>query len=293
MLQTVLGLDAARIGAAFLVPAGTMGQRLVRAKTKIRDAGIAFELPEKAELASRVEAVLEAIYACYGVGWDTPTGGDAAGRDLVDEAMWLARLVVELLPAQPEAKGLLALMLHCEARRGARRDGNGRYVPLSQQDTHLWSRPMMVEAERWLAEAAEVRRLGRFQLEAAIQSAHAQRAFTGRTDWEAIALLYEGLVRLSPSLGALVGRAAALANARDPASGLAALDAIDVRSVLSYQPYWAVRAHLLGGLGQIEAARESYSQAIGLCEDRPVRDFLIRSRDRLAAGQHRCPDRAE
>ena len=121
MLQAVLGLDAARIAAAFLVPPGTMGQRLVRAKAKIRDARIAFEVPDASELSARVEAMLEAIYACYGTGWDAATGADARGADLIDEAMWLARLVVELLPDEPEAKGLLALMLHCEARKSARR----------------------------------------------------------------------------------------------------------------------------------------------------------------------------
>jgi predicted RNA polymerase sigma factor len=293
MLQTVLGLDAARIASAFLVAPAAMGQRLVRAKAKIRDAGIPFEVPGPGDLPARLDPVLDAIYAAYGAGWEDAAGVDPRRRGLAGEAIWLARILVGLVPEEPEARGLLSLLLHCESRHAARRSPGGDYIPLAEQDVALWSRPMIVEAERELASAASRRAIGRFQLEAAIQSAHAQRAFTGRTDWEAIALLYEGLVRLSPSLGALVGRAAALANARDPASGLAALDAIDVRSVLSYQPYWAVRAHLLGGLGQIEAARESYSQAIGLCEDRPVRDFLIRSRDRLAAGQHRCPDRAE
>src|SRR5579885_2853008 len=143
---------------------------------------------------------------------------------------------------------------------------------------------MIEEAERELAAAAGRRSIGRFQLEAAIQSAHAQRASTGRTDWEAVALLYEGLVRLAVGLGALVGRAAALANARGPGSGLEALDAIDSRTVVDYQPYWAVRAHLLSRLGRMQAAREAYSQAIGLCEDPAVREFLIRSQDRASAG---------
>src|SRR5262249_14007985 len=139
MLQTVLGIDAARIASAFLVSAATMGQRLVRAKAKIRDAGIAFEIPERAELAARVDGVLEAIYACYGMGWEITPAADAGHRDLVDEAMWLARLVVELLPQEPEANGLLGLMLHCEARRAARRD-NGRFVPLPEQGPPMRSR---------------------------------------------------------------------------------------------------------------------------------------------------------
>jgi predicted RNA polymerase sigma factor len=283
MLQTVLGLDAARIASAFLVAPTAMGQRLVRAKARIRDAGIPFEVPDAEDLADRLGPVLEAIYAAYGAGWEDAAGVDPRRRGLAAEAIWLARILVQLVPEEPEARGLLALLLHCEARRSARRSADGAYVPLVEQEISLWSRPMIGEAERELATAAGRRSIGRFQLEAAIQSAHAQRAFTGRTDWEAIALLYEGLVRLSPSLGALVGRATALANAQGPASGLEALDLIDSRSVADYQPFWAVRAHLLERLDRPEAAREAYSQAIGLCGDPAVREFLIRRRDRLPA----------
>jgi RNA polymerase sigma-70 factor (ECF subfamily) len=146
---------------------------------------------------------------------------------------------------------------------------------------------MIEEAEHELSVAAGRRAIGRFQLEAAIQSAHAQRAIDGRTDWEAISLLYEGLVRLSSSLGARVGRAAALASARGPAAGLEALDEIDARAVLTYQPYWAVRAHLLAQLGRPEAAREAYSQAIGLAEDPAVREFLVRSQLAITASSGR------
>jgi RNA polymerase sigma-70 factor (ECF subfamily) len=285
MLQTVLGLDAARIASAFLVAPAAMGQRLVRAKARIRDAGIPFEVPGPGDLSARLGPVLDAVYAAYGTGWEDAAGVDPRRRGLAGEAIWLARILVRLVPAEAEARGLLSLLLHCEARRAARRAPGGDYVPLAEQDVALWSRPMIEEAERELAAAAAHRTIGRFQLEAAIQSVHAQRAFSGQTDWEAVALFYEELVRRSPSLGALVGRAAALANARDPGAGLSALDAIDARSVLSYQPYWAVRAHLLGLLGDLEAARDAYSQAIGLSEDRPVREFLIRSRDRLSGGR--------
>jgi predicted RNA polymerase sigma factor len=213
----------------------------------------------------------------------TSSPEDAAGvdprrRGLAEEAIWLARILVRLVPAEAEARGLMSLLLHCEARRAARRSPGGDYVPLAEQDVALWSRPMIEEAERELAAAAASRTIGRFQLEAA-------RAVTSQTDWDAIVLFYDELVRLSPTLGAMVGRAAALANARDPGSGLMSLDAIDSRSVLSYQPYWAVRAHLLARLGNHEAARDSYSHAIGLSEDPRVREFLIRSRDRL------CVDR--
>ncbi len=285
MLQTVLGLDAVRIASAFLVAPAAMGQRLVRAKAKIRDAGIPFEVPRPADLPARLGPVLDAVYAAFGTGWEDADGVDPRRRGLALEAIWLARILVQLVPDEAEARGLLALLLHCEARREARRSPSGDYVPLDEQDTSLWSGPMIAEAERELASAAALRSIGRYQLEAAIQSVHAQRALSGRTNWEAVAMLYEELVRLSPALGALVGRAAALANARDPSAGLAALDAIDAHSVATYQPYWAVRAHLLSQLGDPDAARDAYARAIGLSEDRSAREFLIRRRDRLDAGR--------
>ncbi|HEY3065923.1 MAG TPA: DUF6596 domain-containing protein [Methylomirabilota bacterium] len=274
MLQTVLGLDAAAIASAFLVSPATMGQRLVRAKTKIRDAGIHFDLPEAHELPERVEAVLEAIYAVYGTSWDDVAGADARRRGLAEEAIYLGRLVVGLLPDEPEAGGLLALMLHCEARRPARRDADGRYVPLTDQDVARWSTPLLKEAEQILHAASRPNRPGRFQLEAAIQSVHAARAATGRTDWDAIALLYEGLLRCAPTIGAHVGHAAALAETRGAAAGLRALDAMPA-AVSAYQPYWALRAHLLRAVGRGDDARDAYGRAIGLTEDGAARAFLV------------------
>ena len=274
MLQTVLGLDAARIASAFLVAPAAMGQRLVRVKAKIRDAGIRFEIPEPRELPSRLEAVLQAIYAAYGSAWEDVAGADPRRQGLAEEAIWLGRLVTRLLPDEPEGQGLLALMLHCEARRGARRDAEGRYVPLTRQDVALWSQPLTEEAEEILAAASTAMKPGRFQLEAAIQSVHAQRAVTGHTDWEAIALLYEGLIRLAPTIGARVGSAAALAEAKGDDAGLAALEAIPPDAVTGYQPYWALSAHLLKRLGRAAEAREAYARAVGLSEDPAVRDFL-------------------
>jgi RNA polymerase sigma-70 factor (ECF subfamily) len=278
MLQTVLGLDAVRIASAFLVSPKTMGQRLVRAKTKIRDGGIRFEVPEPHQLPQRLEAVLEAIYAAFGIGWDDMAGADQRGRGLAEEAIWLARVLLELLPGEAEVQGLLALMLHCEARRGARRDRDGRYVPLSEQDPKLWAVTLMEEAERHLAEASKEGRPGRFQLEAAIQSVHAERGRSGRIEWTAIVRFYEQLNRISPTIGRQTGYAAALADANGAQEGLTVLDAIDQDAASAYQPYWAVRAHVLQLLGKAREAQHAYDRAIGLAEDPAIREFLLQKR---------------
>jgi predicted RNA polymerase sigma factor len=278
MLQTVLGLDAARIAHAFLVSPTTMGQRLVRAKTKIRDGGIRFEVPEERERPRRLDAVLEAIYAAFGIGWDDMSGVDQRGRDLAEESIWLARVLLALMPREAEVRGLLALMLHCEARRPARRGPDGRYIPLSEQDSRQWSLSLIEEAERHLAEASSRGCAGRFQLEAAIQSVHAERARSGRTEWPAIMLFYEQLVRISPTLGTRIGYAAAVGEAHGPEAGLAVLDGIGPDDVSAYQPYWAARAHLLRRLGKTSEAVDAFDRAIGLAEDPAVRQFLLQRR---------------
>jgi RNA polymerase sigma-70 factor (ECF subfamily) len=279
MLQTVLGLDAARIAAAFLTSAAALGQRLVRAKAKIRDAGIAFAVPEQSELAARLDAVLQAVYAAYGSGWEDVAGADPRRRGLAEEAIWLGRLIAGLLPREPETHGLLALMLHCEARRGARRDASGAFVALTEQDVALWSRPMIGQAETALGEAAKLGRIGPFQIEAAIQSVHAARAISGRTDWQALAQLHEGLARLAPTTGVLVSRAAAFAEAFGADHGLALLAELPEAEIASYQPYWALKAHLLQRLGREPEARTAFDRAIGLTDDPAVRTFLARRRD--------------
>ena len=278
MLQTVLGVDAARIAQAFLVPPATMGQRLVRAKRKIREAGIPFAVPGEQDLPQRLDAVLEAIYAAYDLGRDEAAGIDPRSQGLADEAVWLARVIRERLPEEPEVRGLLALMLFCEARRAARRNSDGRFVALSEQDPAAWSPSAIREAETELGAAARMGRIGRFQLEAAIQSVHVDRAQTGRTDWEAIVGFYEHLVRLAPTLGARVAQAAAVAEARGAAAGLALLDTIDRAAVSTYQPFWAVRAHLLRQAGEADGAEEAYDRAIGLTEDPATRQFLLERR---------------
>ncbi len=274
MLQTVLGLDAARIAAAFLVSPATMGQRLVRAKAKIRLAGLRFAVPEAGDLPTRTTDVLAAIYAAYGTGWDGLPGADAGVRGLTQEAIWLGRLVVGLLPDDPEAKGLLALMLYCEARVAARRSADGAFVPLPVQDTVLWSRAMIVEAEGLLTDAARVGVFGRFQCEAAIQSVHCQRAVTGVIAWQPLIALYDMLAARAPTLGNLVAGAAARGEAGLAAAGLATLDALPSDRVAAYQPYWVTRARLLWLLGRVEDAQTARTRALGLTEDAAIRAWL-------------------
>jgi RNA polymerase sigma-70 factor (ECF subfamily) len=182
------------------------------------------------------------------------------------------------MPAEAEVRGLLALMLHCEARRRARRGNDGRYIPLSEQDSEQWSRPLIDEAERLLAEASSRRKAGRFQLEAAIQSVHAERTRSGRTEWSAIVLFYEQLLRISPTLGTRTGYAAAVGESNGPQAGLTVLDKIDPEDISAYQPYWAVRAHLLKKLGKTSEATDAFDRAIGLAEDSAVRQFLLQRR---------------
>ncbi len=276
MLQTVLGVDATRIASAFLVSPAAMGQRLVRAKNKIRDAAIPFRVPDPSEWSDRVPFVLDAIYSAYATGWESLLEVASTHHALAGEAIALGRTLVELTPGEPEALGLLALMLHCEARRAARYTSGGEYVPLDQQDTALWSRPMMAEAESHLRTSVAFKRLGRYQLEAAIQSIHAHRAVSGKIDWREILLLYEGLARIAPRIGSLVGRAVAMAQAVEPAAGLAALEEIPAGRVADYQPYWAARGHLLQLLNREDEARQAFDRAASLTDDPALREYLFK-----------------
>lgn len=264
MLQVVLGLDAARIARAFLVPATTMGQRLSRAKAKIRDAGLRFVLSE-AELASdRLIDVLDAIYAAFTLGWEEANA-------LPHEAIYLARLIVALMPNEPEPRGLLALMLYCEARRPARNDVAG-FVPLDRQDAKLWQRDMIFEAEGLLTSGAAYGRFGRYLCEAAIQSVHIQRGITGRTNYSALEALYRLLQNHAPSIGAGVGLAAVTLETQGAARALAVLDALPKDRVESYQPYWVTRLRVLQAMGQDTAA--CLAQALSLTADAGRRSHI-------------------
>jgi len=275
ILQVVLGLDGKTIASAFLMSPAAISKRLVRAKDKIRQAGVPFRVPEREELPGRLDTVLEAIYAAFGEGWTDPGGTDLVRRDLREEALFLARLITELMPDEPEARGLLALMMHAEARRSARRNSKGQYVPLAEQDTNLWNSQMIMEAEELIGRAAALGSPGRFQLEAALQSAHVYRCRTGQTNWEEVVQLYDALHALSASPVVAINRALAIGEARGALAGLEALPdpASDAR-LTEYQPYWAARADLLAPTGAREEARLAYQMAIGLERDDSVRRFL-------------------
>lgn len=275
MLQTVLGLDAKRIASVTRVAPKTVGQRLWRAKRKIRNAGIAFEVPEPELLPERLHAVLEAVYAAFGVAWEDVHETDPQLRGLTEEALFLGRLLAELLPDEPEALGLLSLMLFAEARRDARREPGSGYVPLPKQDPKRWSKAHLEEAEALLRRAFSFGRIGPYQLEGAIQSAHVSGRLRGKVDHLGILALYEGLVRLSPTLGAQVGRAAVLVEAHGAEAGLRALEALDESQVRSYQPWWAVRAEALRRAGRNPEARMSYERAAALSEAQEIRSFLL------------------
>jgi RNA polymerase sigma-70 factor, ECF subfamily len=273
ILQTVLGLNAADIGSAFLVTPAAMGQRLARAKHKIKIAGIPFRVPDRTHLGERLDAVLEAIYAAYSNGWSDPAN---AKNNLAEEAIWLGRLVVGLLPNEAESLGLLALMLFLQSRTAARRNVASDFVPLSEQDTAAWNAGMINEAEHLLHLASTMKTIGRYQLEAAIQSAHATRRFAGATDWPAILGLYKGLYDITASPVVAINMAVAVAEVEGWAAGLAALPHLaENPELIQFQPYHAARAELLTRAGRTEEAREAYGLAIGLETDPAIRRFLL------------------
>lgn len=280
MLQAVLGLDAARIASAFLLRTAAMSQRLVRAKAKIKEARICFELPDMSQLKSRLPFVLDAIYAAYSTGWSHLGDADAARKELAAEAIYLGQLLVTFLPNEPEAHGLLALMLYCESRKASRYSEDGTYLPLKQQDKAQWARAQIIEAENHLTRASSHGRMGRFQIEAAIQSAHIHQAYTGATNSEAIALLYQTLLAIAPSIGARVSHAAAVAETEGASAALALLEQIPRAAVESYQPYWALNGHLHKLAEQPTESIAAYRRAVELTEQTPIRQFL---EDQMAA----------
>ena len=278
MLQTVLGVDARDIAAAFAVPAPTMAQRLVRAKRRIRDARIPFRIPGRDEVPGRLPPVLEAVYGAYAIDW-RGAAPEVRGS-LTGDALALALLLAHLLP-EPEVLGLAALLCFSVARADAR-EVDGAFVPLDEQDVARWDAALIERGEALLRRAlagSDGRSAGppgRFRLEAAVQSAHCARARTGRTDWPALLTLHRALLRVAPTLGGRVALAAVLARVEGPAAGLAELDQVAASDPASsrFQPLWATRAHLLAEAGAADAARAAYDKARSLTTDPALRAFL-------------------
>ena len=283
ILQTILGLTAQDIAAAFLIPPATMGQRLVRAKSRIKEAGIPFHVPEREELPTRLDAVLEAIYAAYAKGWGEI--GETGAASLADEAIWLGQLVVQLLPDEPEAKGMLALMLYTEARRAARRAPDSAYIPLEEQDTRLWDDWQIDLAENLLQQANAGGPSGRYQIEAAIQSAHTARLLHHAPTWPAVVALYDHLLTMTGSPVVALNRAVALAEVEGPQAALEEMARIgEDRRMSGYQPYWAALGHLNHMAARAEAAYEALTVAIGLTSDPAVRVYLQHKIAQLRSG---------
>lgn len=277
MLQTILGFDAKKISSAFLTSPTSMSQRLVRAKNKIKNSRIPFEIPDEKELPSRQAAVLSAIYALYNIEWEEISGSDLSmPNNLSSEAIYLSRLMTKLTGNSPEALGLYALLLFCEARKEARFSDNGDYQPLYEQNIDLWNRQTIKEAEAILQEASISRVLGRFQIEAAIQSAHTQSRLIGEKNTDSILTLYRGLLSVQPTIGAKVAYSAALLQNNQAQDAMNNLDQIDQEKVKSYQPYWVTRLHVCQSLGRINDAMFSYKQCLGLTANIKAREYLSR-----------------
>ena len=279
-LREVCGLTTEEIARAFLTAPSTVAQRIVRAKAKIRDARIPYQVPSLAELPGRLDSVLHVVYLVFNEGYSASSGVSLTRLDLSNEAIRLGRLLVELLP-EPEAQGLLALMLLHESRRSARTSGEGELVLLEDQDRSLWNREQIVEGTRLVEQALSSRRFGPYTLQAAIAAVHAEAASAAATDWMQIVGLYDVLLRADPSAVVELNRAAAIAMRDGPAAGLSLIDDIFARGELQdYQLAHSARADLCRRLGKTEDALASYERALALTRQEPQRRFLER---RIAA----------
>ena len=283
-LREVCGLTTEEIARAFLTPAPTLAQRIVRAKTKIRDARIPYQVPAPAELPERLDAVLRVIYLVFNEGYAASSGASLTRHDLSAEAIRLGRLLVELLP-EPEAHGLLALMLLHESRRAARASASGELILLDDQDRTLWDRDQIAEGIRLVEQALSSRRFGPYTIQAAIAGVHAEASSAAATDWAEIVALYDVLARADSSPVIELNRAVAVAMRDGPAAGIVLIDAILGRGdLLDYRPAHAARGELCLRLGRTADARASYQRALGLARQEPERRFIERRLAALAQG---------
>ncbi|HET7901325.1 MAG TPA: RNA polymerase sigma factor [Candidatus Nanopelagicales bacterium] len=278
-LRMVAGLTTPEIARAFLVPEATLAQRLVRAKAKIRDAHIPYRVPDEHELPDRLRPVLACVYLVYNEGYVATSGTSLDRVDLSAEAVRLGRLLVALMPDEPEAVGLLALMLLGESRRPARVAADGSLVRLADQDRALWDDALVAEGQELVRWCLRRGRPGPYQIQAAIAAVHSDASSTSATDWGQILALYDQLLRIAPSDIVRLNRAVALAEVAGPSSGLAAVDALD--SLQRYHLWHATRADLLGRLGRSADAASAYDAAIELTENEAERAFLLGRRDAL------------
>lgn len=287
MLQTVLGVEVRQMAGAFLLSTEALTKRLVRAKAKIKAAGLRFEEPAPQDLAPRLHAVLEAIYAAYFIGREGALSDGDRSEQLGSEAIYLARVVARSLPEDAEAVGFLALLMFCEARRSAQTSIAGEFVPLLEQNPRDWDEKLMRIGYELLGKAAALGSRGPFQLEAAIQAAHCYRARSGKVPWREIVNLYEALVREYPMIGAMVGLGVATAYAEDnPAKGIDVLQRINPELVRGYQPYWAAIGHLYTAAGDRCRAKQCLERALGLTSHLRLYRYLHRRLADLESGPY-------